>query len=61
MARGADAAGRRCRQAYGAVFGMVERQAAMLSFVDTFRMMGAHLPAGDPAAVSHAAPAPALH
>jgi len=28
------------QQAYRAMFGMVERQAAMLSFVDTFRMMG---------------------
>lgn len=40
MARGSDAA-EALRQAYGAVYGLVVRQAAMLSFVDTFRIMGA--------------------
>lgn len=39
MAQGSDAADA-ARQAYAAMFGMVERQAAMLSFVDTFRLMG---------------------
>ncbi|MGE5648520.1 MAG: DHA2 family efflux MFS transporter permease subunit [Acidobacteriota bacterium] len=37
MRRGADAA-TASKQAYGALFGMVERQASMLSFVDTFRV-----------------------
>jgi MFS transporter, DHA2 family, multidrug resistance protein len=38
-ARGQDAV-TALHQAYGAVFGMVQQQAAMISFVDTFRMMG---------------------
>jgi MFS transporter, DHA2 family, multidrug resistance protein len=38
MARGMDAASA-TRQAQAAVFGMVERQASMLSFLDTFRVM----------------------
>jgi len=40
MARGSDAvtAG---KQAYAALFGMVERQAAMLSFIDAFWILGA--------------------
>jgi DHA2 family multidrug resistance protein len=38
MARGSDAL-QALQQAYGVVGGMVQRQAAMLSFVDTFRMM----------------------
>jgi MFS transporter, DHA2 family, multidrug resistance protein len=40
MAAGSDAytAG---HQAYAALFGMVERQAAMLSFIDAFRILGA--------------------
>ena len=40
MARGADAV-TATRQAYAALFGMVERQAAMLSFVDAFWLLGA--------------------
>ena len=39
MARGSDAA-TAMHQAYGMVWGMVQRQAAMISFVDTFRLMG---------------------
>jgi MFS transporter, DHA2 family, multidrug resistance protein len=39
MARGMDAA-TAARQAYVAVFGMVERQASMLSFSDTFHVLG---------------------
>jgi DHA2 family multidrug resistance protein len=38
MARGADAA-TATQQAHGAIFGMVQRQASMLSFLDTFRAM----------------------
>jgi DHA2 family multidrug resistance protein len=38
MARGADAA-TATKQAYGAAFGMVQQQASMLSFLDTFRIM----------------------
>lgn len=38
MARGADAA-TATQQAHGAVFGVVQRQASMLSFLDTFRAM----------------------
>ncbi len=40
MARGADAV-TATRQAYAALFGMVERQASMLSFVDAFWLLGA--------------------
>jgi DHA2 family multidrug resistance protein len=39
MARGEDAV-TALHQAWGAMFGMVQQQAAMLSFVDTFRLMG---------------------
>ena len=39
MAKGMDMA-TATRQAYGAIFGMVEAQAAMLSFSDGFRMLG---------------------
>lgn len=39
VARGQDAA-TALHQAYAAMFGMIQRQAAMLSFVDTFRLMG---------------------
>ncbi len=38
MARGSDAV-TATRQAYGAVFGMIERQASMLAFLDTFRLL----------------------
>jgi DHA2 family multidrug resistance protein len=38
MARGADAA-TATQQAHGAIFGMVQRQASTLSFLDTFRAM----------------------
>jgi DHA2 family multidrug resistance protein len=38
MAGGADPASA-AQQAYGAVFGTVERQATMVAFLDTFRMM----------------------
>ena len=37
--RGSDAA-TASRQAYGAMFGMVQQQAAMLSFVEAFKVMG---------------------
>lgn len=39
MARGSDTV-TALHQAYGAVWSMVQRQAAMVSFVDTFRVMG---------------------
>jgi DHA2 family multidrug resistance protein len=39
MARGADAA-TAMKQAYGAVFGMVQQHAMMLAFLDTFRLLG---------------------
>jgi MFS transporter, DHA2 family, multidrug resistance protein len=39
MARGSDAV-TATKQAYAAVFGMVQQQAAMLSFLDTFRILG---------------------
>jgi DHA2 family multidrug resistance protein len=39
MLRGADAA-TATRQAYGAVWGMVQRQAAMLAYNDVFRFLG---------------------
>jgi len=39
VSRGQDAA-TALHQAYAAMFGMVQRQAAMLSFVDTFRLLG---------------------
>ena len=39
MAQGQDAV-TAMRQAYGAIWGMVQQQAAMLSFIDTFRLMG---------------------
>jgi DHA2 family multidrug resistance protein len=39
MAKGADFA-TATRQAYAALFGMVERQATMLSFLDTFKLLG---------------------
>jgi len=39
IARGADAA-TATQQAYGAIFGMVARQANMLSFVHAFRLLG---------------------
>src|SRR5260370_3976542 len=39
MARGADAA-TATRQAYTAMFGLVQQQAAMLSFIDVFRLLG---------------------
>jgi len=39
MARGADPV-TATRQAYGAAFGMVQRQAALLSFLETFRALG---------------------
>jgi MFS transporter, DHA2 family, multidrug resistance protein len=39
MARGADAA-TATHQAYGAMFGAVARQASMLAFLETFRMLG---------------------
>jgi DHA2 family multidrug resistance protein len=39
MARGADPY-TATRQAYGAAFGMVLRQAALLSFLETFRALG---------------------
>ncbi len=39
MAHGADAVTAK-HQAYGALWGMVQRQSAMLSFVDTFRALG---------------------
>ncbi|HWC00966.1 MAG TPA: DHA2 family efflux MFS transporter permease subunit [Bryobacteraceae bacterium] len=39
LERGQDAA-TATKQAYGAVFGMVQRQATMLSFNDTFRLLG---------------------
>lgn len=38
MARGADAA-TATKQAYAAVFGTIEQQASMLSFLDTFRLL----------------------
>ena len=38
-AKGSDAV-TALHQAYGMMWGMVERQAAMISFVDTFRLMG---------------------
>jgi DHA2 family multidrug resistance protein len=40
MARGADFA-TATKQAYAALFGMVQQQAAMLSFLDTFKLLGA--------------------
>ncbi len=39
MARGADA-GTAMRMAYEAVFGVVQRNAAMMSFIDVFRLLG---------------------
>ncbi len=39
MARGADAA-TAAKQAYAAVFGMVQQQSAMLSFAESFRLFG---------------------
>jgi DHA2 family multidrug resistance protein len=39
MARGADAF-TATQQAYAAMYGMVMRQAAMLSFLDVFNMLG---------------------
>ena len=39
MAKGMDMA-TATRQAYAAIFGMMEQQAAMLSFSDGFRMLG---------------------
>jgi DHA2 family multidrug resistance protein len=39
MAHGADLATAK-HQAYGAVWGMVQRQSAMQSFIDTFRGLG---------------------
>ncbi len=39
MAHGSDAA-TATKQAYGALFGMVQQHAAMLSFIDTFRVLG---------------------
>jgi DHA2 family multidrug resistance protein len=39
IAKGEDAI-TALHQSYGAMFGMVQQQAAMLSFVDTFRLMG---------------------
>jgi len=39
MARGADPV-TATRQAYGAAFDMVQRQAALLSFLETFRALG---------------------
>jgi DHA2 family multidrug resistance protein len=39
MARGADAA-TATQQAYGAMFGAVARQASMLAFLETFRLLG---------------------
>jgi MFS transporter, DHA2 family, multidrug resistance protein len=39
IARGDDPA-RALRQAYGVMWGMVQRQSAMISFIDTFRALG---------------------
>jgi MFS transporter, DHA2 family, multidrug resistance protein len=42
MSQGKDAA-TATRQAYGAVWGMVQQQAAMLSYNDTFRLLAVML------------------
>jgi len=39
LARGADAA-TALRRAYGAIAGMVQREAALLSFIDAFHVLG---------------------
>ena len=62
MAAGADAV-TATKRAYAALFGMVQRQAAMVSFVGLFQLLGHPVPraaaagAADEAAAQAAAPA----